>query len=56
MAFIANDNMILDPNSGSFIIPLSFQFIQIVVRHARTHIDEGKAQFTDYEVELKVSN
>ncbi|XP_012553662.2 uncharacterized protein LOC100206094 isoform X1 [Hydra vulgaris] len=32
------------------------QFIQISVRHARTHIDEGKAQFTDYEVEIRTNH
>ena len=24
------------------------------MRRARTHLDDGKAQFTDYEIELKV--
>ncbi|XP_057316005.1 uncharacterized protein LOC130657059 isoform X2 [Hydractinia symbiolongicarpus] len=32
------------------------QYIQISVRHARTHIDDGKAQFTDYEIELKTNH
>ncbi|XP_066910857.1 uncharacterized protein [Clytia hemisphaerica] len=32
------------------------QFVQISVRNARTHLNDGKAQFTDFEIELKTNH
>ena len=38
--------------SASF--PIVFQYIEIDVRNPRTHIENGKAQFTDYEISIQV--
>ncbi|XP_065060239.1 sorting nexin-10A-like [Rhopilema esculentum] len=32
------------------------EYMNIIVRNARTHIEEGRARFTDYEVELKTNH
>ena len=35
------------------LIP-SLQFVNITIKNPRTHIHRGKAQFTDYEINLQV--
>ena len=32
------------------------QYLEIEVKNPRTHIENEKAQYTDYEIELKVSS
>ena len=32
------------------------QYLEIEVKNPRTHIENEKAQYTDYEIELKVSH
>ncbi len=36
------------------VVLIRLQYLEIEVKNPRTHIENEKAQYTDYEIELKV--